>query len=144
MKKIQRLKKLHRLLKLQEQDVLAEFKDLQNMSHQINKQISDLINHSAQSRNNLMHNAIDVSKLTLVRKFNQKIEMVIEQLHNRLADNEKNFLIVADKVKQLRSSLTSIKRLTDKHQLIENYEQDKNTQKQIEENINYTVSSQES
>jgi erythromycin esterase-like protein len=143
-KKIQRLKKLHRLLKLQEQDVLAEFKDLQNMSHQINKQISDLINHSAQSRNNLMHNAIDVSKLTLVRKFNQKIEMVIEQLHNRLADNEKNFLIVADKVKQLRSSLTSIKRLTDKHQLIENYEQDKNTQKQIEENINYTVSSQES
>jgi hypothetical protein len=142
-KKVQRLNKLHKLLKIQEQDVLAEFKDLQSVSHQIKIQISDLTSHSAQSTNNLMQNTIDVNQLTLVRKFNEKIEVVIEQLQVRLADNNKNYLIVADKVKQLRTSLTSIERLTDKHRLIENYEQDTTAQKQIEENINYTVSSQD-
>ena len=143
MKKIQRLNKLHKLLKIQEQEVLAEFKDLQNINQQIKIQINDLLNHGAQSRNNLMQNSVAVSQLTMVRRFSEKIEIVIVQLQERLEANDKNFLIVADKVKQLRASLTSIERLTDKHQLIDNYEQDKNVQKQIEENINYTVSSQE-
>lgn len=143
MRKLQRLKKLHKLLKLQEQDVLAEYKQLQNISDQINVQINDLQNHSDKSADNLMQSTIDVNKLTLVRNFNQKIEVVIEQLHGRLVDNDKNFLIVAGKIKELRSSLTSIERLAEKHQLIENYEHDSNTQKQIDENINYTIASQE-
>ena len=143
MKKIQRLNKLHKLLKIQEQDILAEFKQLQSTSHKIKTQINDLVSHGEQSSSNLMHNSIAVSELTLVRKFSEKIGVVIEQLQARLADNDKNFLIVADKVKQIRTSLASIERLTHKHQLIECYEQDKHTQKQIEENINYTVFSQD-
>ncbi len=143
MTKVQRLNKLHKLLKIQEQGVLAEFKQLQSISHQIKAQINDLISHSVNSRNNLMQNTIAVSQLTLARKFNEKIEVVIEQLQVRLADNDKNYLIVADKVKQLRTSLKSIERLKDKHQLMENYLQDNNAQKQIEENINYSVASQD-
>ncbi|MFK8027938.1 MAG: hypothetical protein AB8C40_07745 [Gammaproteobacteria bacterium] len=143
MKKVKRLEKLYKLLKIQEQDILAEFKQLQNTSHQIKMQIKDLADHSSQSAKNLKENPIAVSQLTLSRKFNQKIELVIEQLQVRLSDNDKNFLIVADKVKQLRTSLTSIERLKNKHQLLEDYEQENFTQKQIEENINFTVSSRE-
>jgi hypothetical protein len=143
MTKVKRLNKLHKLLKIQEQGVLAEFKQLQSISHQIKGQINDLINHSAQSRNNLMQNTIAVSQLTLARKFNEKIEVVIEQLQVRLADNDKNYLIVAEKVKQLRTSLKSIERLEEKYQLMDNYFQDNSAQKQIEENINYSVASQD-
>lgn len=143
MKKLQRLKKLYKLLKIQEQEMLVEFKELQNVNQQIKTQINDLFAHGSQSRNKLMYSSVDISQLTMVRRFSEKIEVVIEQLQSRLEANDKNFLIVADKVKQLRASLTSIERLIDKHQLIDNYEQDNNFQKQVEENINYTVSSHE-
>ncbi|MFK7795431.1 MAG: hypothetical protein AB8B89_08785 [Gammaproteobacteria bacterium] len=123
--------------------MLVEFKELQNVNQQIKTQINDLFAHGSQSRNKLMYSSVDISQLTMVRRFSEKIEVVIEQLQSRLEANDKNFLIVADKVKQLRASLTSIERLIDKHQLIDNYEQDNNFQKQVEENINYTVSSHE-
>ena len=141
MSKVQRLNKIHKLLKIQEQDVLAEFKELQRISDEINMQINDLAAHSANSENDLMLRPVAVSQLTLVRSFNEKVEMVLQQLNARLLDNDKNYSIVADKLKEIRSSLTSIERLTDKHQSIDDYEQESNTQKQIEENINYTLSS---
>lgn len=140
MTKVQRLEKLHRLLKIQEQDILAEFKQLQTVSNKIKMQIKDLTEHSENSMNNLMVNPIAISQLTLSRKFNEKIEVVIDQLNVRLSENDKNFLIVADKVKQLRSSLTSVDRLKNKHQLVENYEQENRVQKQIEENLTNTTS----
>tara|TARA_R110002049_G_scaffold13509_2_gene58470 strand:+ start:114754 stop:115185 length:432 start_codon:yes stop_codon:yes gene_type:complete len=138
--KVQRLNKLHKLLKIQEYDVLAEYKELQRINDQIKAQIYDLLNHSAQSTSKLANNSIDVSQLILVRRFNEKIELVVEQLQARLTDNDKNLESVTDKIMQLRASLTSIKRLTGKHQLIKDYENEQNIQKQIEENINYTLS----
>ncbi len=143
MNKVQRLNKLHKLLKIREQDVLAEFKQLQKTSHDIKMQINDLSNHGIQSEHKLMQNTVVIDQLTLVKNFNVKIEEVIEQLNISLANNDKNFLIVADKIKELRTSLTSIERLTDKYQLIQSYEKEKNAQKQIEENINYTISTSE-
>ncbi|GEM_PF-5485541 len=140
MNKVQRLNKLHKLLKIQEYDVLAEYKELQRINDQIKAQIYDLLNHSAQSTSKLANNSIDVSQLILVRRFNEKIELVVEQLQARLTDNDKNLESVTDKIMQLRASLTSIKRLTGKHQLIKDYENEQNIQKQIEENINYTLS----
>tara|TARA_R110002096_G_scaffold367398_3_gene560712 strand:- start:87 stop:518 length:432 start_codon:yes stop_codon:yes gene_type:complete len=138
--KVQRLNKLHKLLKIQEYDVLAEYKELQRINDQIKAQIYDLLNHSAQSTSKLANNSIDVSQLILVRRFNEKIELVVEQLQARLTDNDKSLESVTDKIMQLRASLTSIKRLTGKHQLIKDYENEQNIQKQIEENINYTLS----
>ena len=132
MNKVQRLNKLHKLLKIQEYDVLAEYKELQRINDQIKAQIYDLLNHSAQSTSKLAVNSIDVSQLILVRRFNEKIELVVEQLQARLTDNDKNLESVTDKIMQLRASLTSIKRLTGKHQLIKDYENEQNIQKQIE------------
>ncbi|MDW3094364.1 MAG: hypothetical protein R8G33_01695 [Gammaproteobacteria bacterium] len=143
MNKVQRLEKLQKLLKIREQDVLAEFKQLQKTSNEIKMQINDLSNHGIQSEKKLMQNPVVIDQLTLVKNFNAKIEVVIEQLNVSLANNDKNFLIVADKIKELRTSLTSIERLTDKYQLIESCDQEKRTQKQIEENINYNLSTSE-
>ena len=140
MNKVQRLNKLHRLLKIQEQDVLAEFKQLQKTNHDIKMQINDLSQHGVQSEKGLMKNTIAIDQLKLVKHFNAKIEVVIEQLNIRLADNDKNFLIVADKIKQLRTSLTSIERLTDKYELIQGYKSEQLVQKQIEEYINHNIS----
>lgn len=141
MNKIQRLNKIHKLLKIEEQGILAEFKENQKISHNINMQINDLVENCMQSSNHLLSRPVAINQVILVRQFNDKVELVLEQLHVRLAENDKNFSIVAEKIKQVRTSLTSIERLTEKHKSIENYEQDKHTQKQIEENINYRLSS---
>lgn len=143
MKKSQRMNRLHKLMKLQEQAILAEYKQLQAENLNIKQQISDLHNHSKNSITHTMQDMVGINELTMVRKFSEKVEVVIEQLQVTLDNNDKNYMIVADKVKNLRASLTAIERLSDKHLILENYQDDLNEQKQIDENTNHKISSYE-
>ena len=142
MSKLSRLKKIHKLVKLQEQELLAEFKNIQNINSSLKIQINDLSEHSKLSSNKLMEKTVNMHELSLVRSFNGNIELVLEQLNFKLSENNKKFLHVADKVKEVRSRIKSIERLEGRHQLQQDNELQKNIQQQIEENINYTLSSQ--
>ena len=143
MKKLQRLNKIYRLIKLQEQDVLAEFKQTQQVNTALKMQINDLTQHGKSSSDKLMHQAITINELNIVRTFNDKIELVLEQLNTKLSENEKNLMHVVDKIKDVRSRIKSIERLADRHQQIHDNELQKKIQHQIDENINYTLSSQD-
>ena len=142
MSKLSRLKKIHKLVKLQEQNVLAEFKNVQQINSSLKMQIDDLSQHSKLTNNKLMGKSVSIQELSLVKSFNGNIELVLEQLKFKLSENNKKFLQVADKVKEVRSRMKSIERLESRHQLQQDNDQQKNIQQQIEENINYTLSSQ--
>ena len=142
MSKLSRLKKIHKLVKLQEQNVLAEFKNVQQINSSLKMQIDDLSQHSKLTNNKLMGKSVSIQELSLVKSFNGNIELVLEQLKFKLSENNKKFLQVADKVKEVRSRMKSIERLESRQQLQQDNDQQKNIQQQIEENINYTLSSQ--
>jgi len=143
MRNLQRLKKLHKLVSLQEHDVLIEFKEMQNASMALKAQMNDLTQHSQNSTHKLMQETVTASQINIVRKFNSNVEAVLEQLNEQLTESNKNFLIVAEKLKQVRGSIKSIEQLINRHQKLYDYQQQKNIQRQIEENINYTLSSQD-
>ena len=143
MNSLDRLEKLHKLIKLQEQDILAEFKETQRVSLALRVQIEDLVYHSQSASEKLMHQSIAMDQLNLVRSFNVKIEVVLEKLNIKLQENDTKLLKVAEKIKDIRSRIKSIERLIDRHQQRYNYQQQKYIQQQIEENINYTSSSQD-
>ena len=137
MNKIERLKKLHKLIKLQEQKVLAEFKEVQKINNTIKGHISDLKEHGEKSnKNNIIHSST-MSEFNIARQFNQKIIIALDELNMRLHENDKQFLVVGDKIKRVRSSLKSIERLNDKHQTLQDYREDIARQNEIEENLNY-------
>ncbi len=143
MRKLARLEKIHKLIKLQEQDVLSEFKQLQQANIALKAQINDLTQHSQLSSEKIMQGSVTMNEINIVRKFNGNIETVLDQLNLKLEENNKKFLAIAEKVKQVRSRIKSIERLTERQQLKQDYQQQKHIQLQIEENINYLLSSQE-
>jgi len=140
MNKLERLQKLKKLIKLQEQDVLAEFKDSQMLKDSIKSQIEDLSQHSTTCSNDLMSKPVVMSEINLVRSFNQNIELVIEQLNTKLDESDKNLYVIAEKMKEVRSRMKSIERLEHREQVQKNFEQQKYIQQQLDENINYTSS----
>lgn len=140
MNKLERLQKLKKLIKLQEQDILAEFKNSQLIKDSIKNQIDDLSQHSATCATELMSKPVVISEINLVRSFNQNIELVIEQLNTQLGESDKNLYVIAEKMKEVRTRMKSIERLEYREQEQKNFEQQKYTQQQLDENINYSAS----
>ena len=143
MKKLARLEKIQKLIKVQEQKVFREFKEIQKNNAELKIQINDLAQHGQLSSNKLMQKSVSINEINLVRQFNGKIHLVLEQLNIQLADNEKKFLQTAEKIKEIRTRMRSIERLTDRHQQKHDYQQQKQAQRQLEENINYVFNSQD-
>ena len=118
MNKLDKLIKLHKLLKIQEQKILIEYKELQSANDNIKNQIVDLRRHGNLYSNNMMTKLITMSEFNVVRSFGANVELVIKQLNEQLEKNEKQFVVVREKITELRGSLTSIQRLIDKHKTI--------------------------
>ena len=137
MNKLDRLNKLEKLLKIQEKHVLVEFKEVQNLNDMIKNHIQDLELHDSHANKNVLNKPISTGELHIAKSFSQKVVVALAELNKRLDENEKQFLIVGDKIKRVRSSIKSIQRLIDKQQVIENNKQDNYRQKEIEANINY-------
>lgn len=144
MNKLERLKKLHNLIKLQEQDVLAEFKQTQLINMSLKNQIHDLSQYSESSSSRLMQKPVVMSEINIVRSFNTNVEVIIDQLNGKLNDNNKNLFMIAEKMKEVRSRIKSIERLADNERVQSEFEQQKKVQQQIDENINYQISTQKS
>ncbi len=139
MKKLTRLKKLHHLIKLQEQDILIAFKGTQKVSTDLKNQIEDLSQHNQTSAAKLMRQSVTMNEVNNVRSFNGKVEQVIDQLKLKLDKNDEKLLHVVEQMKEVKSRMKSIERLTQRETQQQDYVRQKHSQLQIDENINYKL-----
>ena len=138
MSKAQRLIRIRKLVKLQEQMILAEFRELQLESEKYRNKIKDIIECKRQSYNRLAAKQLYANELKTVKSFNTQLEHVVNALRNDLHLTDTNYAIVGEKIKEVRTTLLSITRLVEKYQAIDSYSAELIEQKQLEENLNYS------
>ena len=138
MKKSNRLGTVHKLVKLQEQMILAEFSELQQLSDQLKGQLTHLANIKSDSNKKLMHQNVYVHELKSIKVFEEKVETAINGIQQNLQITDRNYAIVGERIKELRTTLLSINRLIEKYQLIFSNQEALAEQKQTEEFLSYT------
>lgn len=138
MKKSRRLDIVNKLVKLQEQMVLAEFSELQQQSDQLKGQLTHLAGIKNESNKKLMRQNIYIHELKSIKVFGENIETAIKGIQQSLQVTDRNYAIVGEQIKEIRTTLLSISRLIEKYQLIFSNEQALSEQKQTEEFLSYT------
>ena len=138
MKKLERLNKLKELMKINEREILIEFKEAQQVNNSIRENISDLQTHQNKSEDKLLHQKITMNDLTIVRTFNQKVEKAVEELSSQLEVSDKVYSAIAEKLKEAKKKSKSIEKLISKEEGFVNFEEESKRQQQVEENIGYT------
>ena len=138
MKNSNRLDTVHKLVKLQEQMVLAEFSELQQQSDQLKGQLTHLAGIKNESNKKLMNQNVYAHELMSVKVFEENVETAISGIHQSLQVTDRNYAIVGERIKELRTTLLSINRLIEKYQLILSNQEALTEQKQTEEFLSYT------
>ena len=132
-----RLDAIQKLVKLQEQMVLVEFRELQKESDNLKNQISHLVNIKTESSNKLVTQNLYANELVTAKLFSNNVEQAISAIQESLKVTDNNYAIVGERIKDLRTTLLSINRLVEKYQLIHSNQLALAEQKQIEEFLNY-------
>lgn len=143
MDKSGRLNTIHKLVKLQEQMVLAEFSELQQASDALKSQIFHLEGIKKETNKKLSGQKIYVQELTSIKVFSENVETAISGIRQNLLVTDRNYAIVGERIKELRTTLLSINRLIEKYQLQYTNELALAEQKQTEEFLSYTQSPQQ-
>ena len=138
MNKLTRLNKLKSLMKIQEQEILIEFKEAQLMNNSIRENISDLENHKCNSVEKLLNHDILMNDFNIVRSFNYKVESAVEELKSQLEVSDKLYATIAEKLKEAKKKSKSIEKLILKEESITNYEEENRQQRQVDENITFS------
>lgn len=137
MNKSRRLNTIHKLVKLQEQMVLAEFSDLQQQSDQLKGQLVHLAGIKDESNRKLTRQNLYIHELASIKVFAENVETAISGIQQSLQVTDRNYAIVGERIKELRTTLLSISRLIEKYQLQFANEQSLAEQKQTEEFLSY-------
>ncbi len=137
MNKLIRLSKLKNLMKIQEQEILIEFKEVQQMNNSIKDNISGLEAHKNNSISNLINQDITMNELNVVRSFNHKVEAALDELTSQLDISDKQYASIAEKLKEAKKKSKSIEKLIQKEETISNIEEESKSQRQIDENISF-------
>lgn len=140
MDRVLRIKAIQKLVKIQEQMILAEFSELQRESDELKTHIFKLLDYKKDSCKKLTSQSLFISELATLRTFNEKLEQAVEGLKNNLELTDKNYAIVAEKVKAIRTTLLSIDRLAKRYHIIQTNQAELIEQRQTEEHLNYMQS----
>ena len=140
MNKTSRISAIQKLVKLQEQMILSEFSELQRQSDELKENILNLRNYKHDACKKLASQSLFISELATIKSFNEKLEQAVEGLQNSLELTDKNYAIVGEKVKSIRTTLLSLERLAKRNQIIEANQAELVEQKQTEEYLNYLQS----
>lgn len=143
MNKFKRLSTIHKLVKLQEQMVLVEFRELQRESDGLKFQINHLAGIQQESNKKLATQKLYVNELASAKVFGDNVEKAIIGIQGNLEVTDKNYAIVGERIKDLRTSLLSINRLVEKYQLVYATQLALTEQKQTDEFLNYSQSAQD-
>ena len=143
MDKTKRLDAIQKLIKLQEQMVLAEFSHLQRESDVLKQQLNHFTKIKYDSDKKLMHKHLYVQELATIKVFATNVERAINGIQQNLAVTDRNYAIVGERIKSLRTTLISINRLIEKYRIININEKVLAEQKQTEEFLSYTRNSQQ-
>ncbi len=138
MKKSNRLDTVHKLVKLQEQMILAEFSELQQQSDRLKGQLIHLAKIRSESNKKLTRQSLYIHELASIKVFEENVETAIDGIQQSLQVTDRNYAIVAERIKQVRTTLLSINRLIEKYQLIFSNEEALAEQKQTEEFLSYS------
>lgn len=138
MNKSGRLDTIQKLVKLQEQMVLVELRELQRESDAIKNQINHLAGVKNESNRKLATQTLYINELTTAKVFSQSVEQAISAMQSRLQVTDNNYAIVGERIKELRTSILSINRLVEKYQILHSNELALVEQKQTEEFLSYT------
>lgn len=143
MKKSNRLDTVHKLVKLQEQMVLAEFSELQQQSDQLKGQLTHLAGIKNESNKKLTNQSLYIHELTSIKVFGENVQTAINGIQQSLQVTDRNYAIVGERIKEIRTTLLSLNRLIEKYQLIVASEEALAEQKQTEEFLSYTQNLQQ-
>lgn len=138
MDKSRRLDTIQKLVKLQEQMVLVELRELQQESDALKNQINHLVGIKNESNSKLATQTLYVNELMTAKVFSQSVEQVISATQSNLQVTDNNYAIVGERIKELRTSLISINRLVEKYQILYANELSLAEQRQTEEFLGYT------
>ena len=137
MNKLSRLNKLKNLMKIQEREILIEFKEAQQINNRIRESISDLEDHKNNSASKMVNKEIIMNELNIVRNFNQKVDSAIEDLSQQLEVSDKVYASIAEKLKEAKKKSKSVEKLIHKEQSNYQYEEESKRQRQVDENITF-------
>ena len=138
MNKFRRLGTIHKLVKLQEKMVLAEFSELQLQSEQLKQQLQHFAGIKRDSNKKLSSQNVYIHELASIRTFAQNLETAIAGIRQNLEITDNNYSLVAERIKELRTTLLSIERLLDKVRVQSSNELALTEQKQTEEFLSNT------
>ena len=123
--------------------VLAEFSELQQQSDQLKGQLIHLAGIKNESNEKLTRQNLYIHELKSIKVFGENVETAINGIQQSLQVTDRNYAIVGERIKELRTTLLSISRLIEKYQLIFSNEQALAEQKQTEEFLSYTQNPQQ-
>ena len=124
-------------MKIQEREVLIEFKEAQQINNRIRESISDLEDHKNNSASKMVNKEIIMNELNIVRNFNQKVDSAIEDLSKQLEVSDKVYASIAEKLKEAKKKSKSVEKLIHKEQSNYQYEEESKRQRQVDENISF-------
>ncbi len=133
----QRYERLHKLVKIQEQMVLVEFRELQRERDSVRKQIYDLNSIGRESVEKLGQRLTSSFELAVIKSFAANLEGALEVLQRNLIQTENDYSIVGQKIKEVRSTLVSVSRLIDKSKITQANAMQLAEQKLIDEYLGY-------
>ena len=124
-------------MKIQEREILIEFKEAQQINNRIRESISDLEDHKNNSASKMVNKEIIMNELNIVRNFNQKVDSAIEELSKQLEMSDKVYASIAEKLKEAKKKSKSVEKLIHKEQSNYQYEEESKRQRQVDENITF-------
>ena len=124
-------------MKIQEREILIEFKEAQQINNSIRESISDLEDHKNNSASKMVNKEIIMNELNIVRNFNQKVDSAIEELSKQLEMSDKVYASIAEKLKEAKKKSKSVEKLIHKEQSNFQYEEESKRQRQVDENITF-------
>ena len=124
-------------MKIQEREILIEFKEAQQINNRIRESISDLEDHKNNSASKMVNKEIIMNELNIVRNFNQKVDSAIEDLSQQLEVSDKVYASIAEKLKEAKKKSKSVEKLIHKEQSNYQYEEESKRQRQVDENITF-------
>ena len=124
-------------MKIQEREILIEFKEAQQKNNRIRESISDLEDHKNNSASKMVNKEIIMNELNIVRNFNQKVDSAIDDLTKQLEVSDKVYASIAEKLKEAKKKSKSVEKLIHKEQSNYQYEEESKRQRQVDENITF-------
>ena len=132
-----RLNRIHALVKIQEQMILSEFKDLQDECEKIRVQIDSIEKYSLEAREYILTRSISKQELVVAKQFRNKLDQISQVLQTNLELAEQNYSIVAQKIKETRRTILSIGKLIEREKARVSNTLQLAEQRQIEEYLGY-------